>query len=132
MATLGSRQDNQKNTHKVVLDNDLSEIATRVSISSDQDLRQAYPGTLTLSAFTAVAASSIALAANTARRYLIIHNPSVNIVWVNFGTAAVDAPPSIRMGSNSTLVMEGSFVSTQDIHVIRATANVTFTIGEGI
>jgi hypothetical protein len=106
-------------------------INTRLSNGTEIDPRQAFPGSVTMAAFTAVAASSVALAANSSRKYLIIHNPSVNVMWFNFGTAAVSAAPSIRIGSGSTFVMEGSFVSTQAIHVIRATANVDFSIGEG-
>ena len=87
---------------------------------------------VTLGGFTATNTSQIALAANSSRRYLILHNPSGNTLWFAFGTAAVNAPPSIELRPNNTFIMESTFISGQAIHVIRAgAANVTFTIGEG-
>ncbi len=71
-------------------------------------------------------------AAHAARRYLIIENVSqTEALWVNFTTTAVEAEPSIMLApGGGSLVMDGSFVSTEAISVIAATTAHPFTAKE--
>lgn len=72
------------------------------------------------------------LASNTNRKYLLIQNNSMIPLWVDFGIAAVEAAPSIRLQPlGGAIVMESTFVSTQTISIIGATAGAAFTAKEG-
>jgi hypothetical protein len=138
MAALGSRQDNQKNTHKIISDNSLDEIATRVSdplvLSKLDDIALPYIGSITMTSAAAIAASSLGLAANPSRKYLLIQNthPS-KAFWFNFTAAATAAAPSIFMPAGSSYELEGSFVTTQAINIIRDSAtSIAVSFGEGV
>lgn len=97
------------------------------------DPRAASPGTLTDRSGTATAASATLMSANSSRKYLIIQNLSNNQdMWINFTTAATNASPSLRVAAGVSFSMEGSFISTEQINVIRGGgSNVSFTAKEG-
>ncbi len=90
-------------------------------------------GTLTDRSGTATNASTTLMAANSSRKYLLIQNTGANGIWINFTTAAVAASPSFLLaGQNATFVMEGNFVSTEAVTVIRnGNSNQTFSAKEG-
>lgn len=84
--------------------------------------------TLTDFSGTATAASVSILAANSNRRYVFLQNTSNQTIWFNFTIAATTASPSIKLGPGETFVMEGTFVSTEQIFIIRGGAiNAAFT-----
>lgn len=66
-------------------------------------------------------------AANAARKYLLVVNVSVLDLWINFGVAAVQTQPSIKIVPNGSFVMEGFFVSTETVNIIGATTGTIFT-----
>lgn len=73
-----------------------------------------------------------AMAANTARRYLLFVNVSDTDMWINLGATAVANQPSILVkAGGGSFVMEGSFVSTELVSVICATTGKAFTAKEG-
>lgn len=65
------------------------------------------------------------------RRYLLIQNLSAGDLWVDFGTDAVAASPSVKIPSGSVFVMEGSFVSADSVSIIGATTGQAFVAKEG-
>lgn len=73
------------------------------------------------------------MAANASRRYLLIQNLSAaNVMWIDFGVAAVKDQPSIMLAANGgSFVMEGSFICTQAINIICATINEPYAAKEG-
>lgn len=76
--------------------------------------------------------SSQIMAANSSRKYLFIQNSAGVSLWINFGVAAVLAPPSIEIKPNGAFTMEGSFVSTQAVNIIKnAAASTAYTAKEG-
>jgi hypothetical protein len=96
------------------------------------DPRGPLPVTFTHSSATATNASSVALAANTSRKYLLIQNNSNQTIWLRFGAAAVAAAPSLQLTSGSSFTLENNTITTQSVNVIRGgAANATFTIVEG-
>jgi hypothetical protein len=96
------------------------------------DPRSPLPVTFTHTSFTATAASQVALASNSTRKYLLIQNNSAQNIWIRLGTAATAAAPSLLLTNGSTFVLENNIISTQSINVIRGgAANATFTIIEG-
>lgn len=73
--------------------------------------------------------SVVALAANTGRQYLLIHNthPTAEI-WVRFGATATNAAPAFRLSAGSSLIFgDGSFVPSQSVNIY-STGTPTFTI----
>lgn len=66
-------------------------------------------------------------AANAARKYLLVVNVSALDLWINFGVAAVQTQPSIKITPNGSFVMEGFFVSTETVNIIGATTGTVFT-----
>ena len=137
-STIAATEDNvapvritaQRGIHVNLRNASGTEIAT--STTPISVIVRPYAGTLTDFSGTATNTSSQAIAANTNRKYLLIHNPSGNTMWINFGAAATNSTPSIELTPNTFFIMEGSFVSTQAVNVIRAgAANVDFTAKEG-
>ena len=137
---LGSRQDNQKLTHKIISDGGSDRVATRVDDPRgldklDQIIESLpYIGSITMTSATAGASSSLGLAANASRKYLLIQNthPS-KAFWFNFGSAATTAAPSVFMPAGSSYELENSFISTQAINIIRDSAtSVSVSFGEGV
>lgn len=70
-------------------------------------------------------------AANTSRRYLYVQNISNEILWVNFGIAAVQDQPSIKMTAGSVLAYEGTFVPVESVSIVGATTGSKFVAKEG-
>ena len=96
-------------------------------------IARGHQGTTTSTAVTATSTSTTALAANANRKYLLIRNSENAAIWITFTSAAVAAPPSIKIQGGSSFVQEGNFISTEAITVIRDSgSNVVFTIVEGV
>jgi hypothetical protein len=70
-------------------------------------------------------------AAVAQRRYIIIQNVSAGDLWIDFGVAAVEDQPSIRLSAGATFVMEGSYICGQSISIIGAAPGQKFTAKEG-
>lgn len=67
---------------------------------------------------------------NPTRKYLLFTNVSDTDMWLNFGVAAVkDSPSFLVKAGGGSLVMEGSFVSSELLSVIGA-AGKKFTAKE--
>lgn len=69
-------------------------------------------------------------AANGTRRYLLIQNASGGDLWVDFTTTAVKDQPSIKLAAGASLIMDGSFVTTEIVSIIGATTGQAFTAKE--
>jgi hypothetical protein len=71
-------------------------------------------------------------ASNIARKYLLVQNlDSAADLWINFTADAVQDQPSVRISPGDAFIMEGSFVSTQQVNVIGPTTGQKFTAKEG-
>lgn len=68
--------------------------------------------------------------ANATRKYLVVENVSSETLWINFGVAAVQAQPSIKILPNGYFFMENSFVSNEAVNIIGATTGSAFTAKE--
>jgi hypothetical protein len=91
-------------------------------------------GTLTdrSGTITAGGTAQQAMAANSARKYLLIQNISDTNMWFNFTTTAVtDSPSLLLIANGGSFVQEASFVSTEAISIICATTGKKFTAKEG-
>lgn len=75
--------------------------------------------------------SQVVFAANPIRKYLIFQNQSSGDLWINFGIAAVQSQPSIRVFPGESFLMEGSHISTDSINVIGATTGQSFAAKQG-
>lgn len=71
------------------------------------------------------------MATNVARRYLLVQNVSAGDLWLNFGSTAVQAQPSVKLPPDAALVMEAGFVSTELVSIIGATTGQAFVAKEG-
>lgn len=71
-------------------------------------------------------------AANTSRNYILIQNVSAGDLWVNFGVAAVQDQPSIKVLSGLSLEYGAAsgFIPTDAVNVIGATTGQKFTSKE--
>lgn len=71
-------------------------------------------------------------AANTSRNYILIQNVSAGDLWVNFGVAAVEDQPSIKVLSGLSLEYgaAGGFVPTDAVNVRGATTGQKYTAKE--
>jgi len=72
------------------------------------------------------ATSQQVFAANATRNYLLIQNNSADTLWINFGVAAVQTQPSIKLLPNGSLEFS-QFLSTQTVNIIGPNAGATFT-----
>lgn len=101
----------------------------------NQFLAQTAPstGSLTSVTGTATSASSQVFAGTSFRKYFLIQNHhATDALWIDFGTAAVAASPSIKVLAGATFTMDGTFASTQAINVIRGGANdISYTAKQG-
>lgn len=88
-------------------------------------------GTLVDGSGAATGASQTVFAENHGRQYLLIQNLSAaNDLWVNFGTAAVAAQPSIKLVAGASIEFNApGVVPTKDVRVI-GTAAQTFVAKE--
>ena len=72
------------------------------------------------------------VAANTARRYLLIQNISAGDLWINdAGTAAIGGPGSLKIVAGGYYEYPASFVTSGAISIIGATTAQAFTAKEG-
>lgn len=72
-------------------------------------------------------------AANRGRQYLIVQNQSAGNVWVNFGVAAVEGPPSIKILPDASLQLSSAgtgVVPTATVNIRGATLGQAFTAKE--
>lgn len=76
---------------------------------------------------TAAATAQQIMAANTARRFLLIQNVSDTAMWCNFGVTAVADQPSIRIDPGASFRMDGTAVSTELVSCIGSLAGKAFT-----
>jgi hypothetical protein len=72
-------------------------------------------------------------AANTSRSFLFVLNPkaATESLWIDFGTAAVTASPSIELQPGQYFSMEGAFVATGAVNVTATTTGHVWTAKEG-
>lgn len=70
--------------------------------------------------------------ANANRKYLLIQNVSGISLWIGFNTDANQDQPSIKLLANGSFDMENSFICTQSVSIIGATAGSSFTAKEGV
>jgi hypothetical protein len=71
------------------------------------------------------------MAANAARRYLLIENIGTANIYINFTSAATVGAGSYELVPTGSFVQEAGFVSTEAITVISATASVPYTAKQG-
>ena len=71
------------------------------------------------------------MASNPSRKYIIMQNNYGTVIWIDFGVAATNAVPSIKLNNGDTFVMEGSFISTQAINGRSASGSQPITVKEG-
>lgn len=81
-------------------------------------------------AIAAPAASQEVAAALATRKYLLFQNLSAADMWLNFGIAAVQDQPSIRVAAGTGFVMEANFCSNESVNVIAAAAGGKFACKE--
>jgi NADPH-dependent curcumin reductase CurA len=74
--------------------------------------------------------SQVVAAAKADRKYFFIQNVSGADLWINFTTAATVAQPSIKLAAGASFTMEASFISTEAINIIGATAGLQYTAKE--
>ena len=73
-------------------------------------------------------------AANSARKYLLLQNISVEDLWVNFGAAATQDTPSLKLLPNGVGILEfpqGGAIETGTIHIIGATTGSKYVAKQG-
>lgn len=112
--------------------------------SGNQLKTQPDPNTITPTAAATLSITSGGVtqqvfAANSARKYLLIQNLSVEVLWVRFGGSATAAAPSIALspcataadGLGGALEYECGAVPTGTVNVIGATTSSAFTALEG-
>lgn len=86
------------------------------------------------STITTGGTAQTAVAANSGRLALVIHNvDAAEALYVNLvGTAVVDGAGGIKLAAGATLIFDGSgIVPTNAVSVIAATTGHKFTIYEG-
>lgn len=116
--------------------NTLFKVLRARNISGDYAALEVVPycqGTLTngSGSITTGGTSQQIFASKSDRRYLLIQNISTENLWFNFGTAAVQDQPSIKLLPNASFVMESNFVDTQAVNIIGATTGSKFVAKEG-
>lgn len=79
---------------------------------------------------TAGATAQTIAAALATRRYFFLQNVSTGDLWVNFGTTAVAAQPSIKLLPEAVLEYDGGFVPTGLVSLIGATTGQAFVAKE--
>lgn len=68
--------------------------------------------------------------ANTVRRYLMVQNHSSADLWINEGTTATLAPPSIRVAPGAVWEYAAQATPTGAMRIIGATTGQSFTVKE--
>jgi hypothetical protein len=71
--------------------------------------------------------------ANASRKYLFIQNISSNLLWIDFGTAAVQDQPSIKlMPDSDAYKLDAGTIDTESVSIIGATTGQKFVAKEGV
>lgn len=71
------------------------------------------------------------MAASANRRYLFFQNVSEIDLWINYGaTNAVANQPSIKVGPDGSMVLEGSSISGERVSVFGTTTGAAYTAKE--
>lgn len=68
---------------------------------------------------------------NDYRRYFFFQNISTDVLWVDFGSTAVQDQPAIKIPPDGVLAYEGSYVPTDAVHVIGPNAGAKFVCKVG-
>lgn len=77
-------------------------------------------------------ASAQLVAANTARKYLLIQNQdAANSIWIRFGAAATAGAGSIEIAAGAQYILDNR-VSGQVVNAIALVANANITVVEGV
>lgn len=72
------------------------------------------------------------MAANAARRYLLVQNLDTSEdLWIDFTADAVESEPSLKIAPGQSFVQESGFVSTEAVNVIAATVGHAFAVKSG-
>lgn len=71
--------------------------------------------------------SQTVFAANASRSFLLIQNVSAEPLWVNFGAAANEDQPSVKLPIDEKLMFDGRFVPTESVDIVGATTGSSFT-----
>lgn len=91
-----------------------------------------YQGALTDRSGTATSTSTQIMAANVSRKYIFIQNLGALPIYFNFTSTATAGGGSIALTSYASFTMEGTFISTEAINIIRSgSSDLTFTAKEG-
>ena len=108
MAALGSRQDNQKNTHKIITDNGLPEVATRVDDPVTHDkLDILTAGTVqntaikTSSATVTTTAAQVLVIPLANRKMITIQNEGTNDVYI-ISSGSMTIADGIKISKNTS------------------------------
>ncbi len=114
----------------------VSTASVPVVISSDQSpinvITTTSKGSLTDHSGTVSMVSISALAANANRKYLLIQNISAGKIYINFGAAASTTAASVFLAANGgSFIMEGEFLSTDQIFIIADSNSRAYVIKEG-
>lgn len=76
--------------------------------------------------------SEVLAPVNAARKYLFVQNLSADEdLWIDFTVDALADAPSIRLEPGQSFVMEGNFVSTEEVNVFATTTGHEYTAKEG-
>lgn len=82
-------------------------------------------------AITTGGAAQTVLTANSARQFFFFQNISDEDMWINFGTAATQDTPSIKIEPGSSYEAPSHFVPSGLVSVISATTGKKFVCKEG-
>jgi hypothetical protein len=107
--------------------------AVRALTSADVVTQVPTRGTLTnrSGSITTGGTSQQLAASNAARLYLFVQNIAGENLWINFGTAAVQDQPSVRLQPGDSFVMEAAFIDNEAVNIIGATTGSKFVAKEG-
>ncbi|MEA3186219.1 MAG: hypothetical protein QOD99_49 [Chthoniobacter sp.] len=70
--------------------------------------------------------SQVLEGATSQRRYFLFQNISADTLWLNFGTAAVQDAPSIKIIAGASIVFESSYVPPDAVYLIGPTTGAKF------
>ena len=79
---------------------------------------------------TTATTSVTVMAANASRQYVFFQNVSDTDMWIDFGTAATNNQPSMKITPGSSFVMEGSVINTSSVLVYCTASSKAFTAKE--
>ncbi len=72
------------------------------------------------------------MAANANRKFLFVQNLGNAPLYINFTSAATTGSGSIELSQFASFILEGSFITTEQVNIIRSGgSNLAFTAKEG-